>query len=116
MNSAVLAAQLADQPASPVAAEARARILLVDDRREDLMSLEALLEPLGHELVAVPSGEAALQELLRGEFAVVILDVQMPGMDGFETASYIKSIDRTRHLPIIFLTAHSDEPDHAFRG
>ena len=107
------------EPPDPIATAApgaRARVLLVDDRAQDLMSLQALLEPLGHELVAVRSGEAALAELLRGEFAVVILDVEMPGMDGFETARYVKSIERTRHLPIIFLTSHGDDPAYVFRG
>ncbi len=103
-------------PIATAAPHARARVLLVDDRARDLMTLQAVLEPLGHELVPVRSGEAALRELLRGEFTVVILDVEMPGMDGFETARYVKSIERTRHLPIIFLTAHGDDPAYAFRG
>lgn len=94
----------------------RASVLMVDDRAEDLLSLEALLEPLGHDLVAVHSGEEALLELLRREFAVILLDVEMPGMDGLETAGYIKSIERTRHVPIIFLTAHGNDADRIFRG
>jgi serine phosphatase RsbU (regulator of sigma subunit)/CheY-like chemotaxis protein/anti-sigma regulatory factor (Ser/Thr protein kinase) len=115
-RSVPLAPDVAPAPIATAVPITSARVLLVDDRAQDLMSLQALLEPLGHELVAVRSGEAALQELLRHEFAVAILDVQMPGMDGFETARYIKSIERTRHLPIIFLTAHGDDPAYAFRG
>ena len=62
------------------------------------------------------SGEEALKALLADDFAVILLDVQMPGMDGFETASHIKRRERTRDIPIIFLTAINREPQHAFRG
>jgi len=91
-------------------------ILIVDDRRENLLALEAILEPLGQKLVQAHSGEEALRKLLRHDFAVVLLDVQMPGMNGFETAQLIKSRERTRHIPIIFLTAISKEEDYVFRG
>jgi PAS domain S-box-containing protein len=92
-------------------------ILLVDDRPENLVALRAILEPLGHELVAVGSGEEALRALLRrDDFAVVLLDAQMPRMDGFETAETIKQRDRTKNIPIIFLTAISKEEEHVFRG
>jgi len=91
-------------------------ILLVDDRSENLLALEAILEPLGHRLVSVISGEEALRQLLREEFAVILLDVQMPGLDGFETAELIKRRDRTRHVPILFLTAISKDAQHVFRG
>jgi CheY-like chemotaxis protein len=84
-----------------------ARVLLVDDRRENLVALEAILEPLGNEIVSVTSGEAALRELLKHEFALILLDVQMPGLDGFETAALIKQRERTRSVPIIFVTAIS---------
>ena len=94
----------------------RPRVLLVDDRSENLLALEAVLEPLPCDLVSVTSGSAALKELLNGEFAVVLLDVQMPGMDGFETAEMIKSRERTRALPIIFVTAISKQSHHVFRG
>jgi len=93
-----------------------ARILLVDDRLENLLALEALLEPLGQELVRATSGEEALRQLLSGEFAVILLDVQMPGMSGFETAEIIKSRERTRHIPIIFLTAISKSEEFVYRG
>ena len=92
------------------------RVLLVDDRPENLLALEAVLEPLPCELVSVTSGEAALKQLLTDEFAVALLDVQMPEMDGFETAELIKSRERTRALPIIFVTAISKERHHVFRG
>ena len=94
----------------------KARILLVDDRGENLVALEAILSSLNQILVPVRSGEDALKALLVDEFAVILLDVVMPGMDGFETAAHIKRRLRTRDVPIIFLTAASAEPDHAFRG
>jgi CheY-like chemotaxis protein len=93
-----------------------ARILLVDDRAENLIALEAILSSLNQVLVPVRSGEAALKALLTDEFAVILLDVVMPGMDGFETAAHIKRRARTHDVPIIFLTAAGAEPDHAFRG
>ena len=91
-------------------------ILLVDDRSENLLALEAILEPLGQKLIRAHSGEEALRMLLRHEVAVVLLDVQMPGMNGFETAQLIKSRERTRYIPIIFLTAISKEEEYVFRG
>jgi CheY-like chemotaxis protein len=94
----------------------KARILLVDDRAENLIALEAILSSLNQQLVQVRSGEAALKALLSDEFAVILLDVVMPGMDGFETAAHIKRRARTHDVPIIFLTAAGAEPDHAFRG
>ena len=86
-----------------------AKILMVDDRPEDLTALEALLAPLGHGLVKAHSGEEALGHLLRDEFALILLDVQMPGMDGFETAAQIKQRTKTRHVPIIFVTAFDED-------
>ncbi len=94
----------------------KAGILLVDDRSENLVALEAILSSLNQVLVPVRSGEEALKALLVDEFAVILLDVVMPGMDGFETAAHIKRRPKTRDVPIIFLTAASAEPDHAFRG
>jgi len=99
-----------------VSAQERATILMVDDRPQNLMALRALLEPLGHELVAAGSGEEALRELLHRDVAVILLDVQMPGMDGFETAELIKRRERTRHIPIIFLTAISKDSQNVYRG
>jgi CheY-like chemotaxis protein len=93
-----------------------ARILMVDDRPENLLALDAILHGLGHELVKASSGEEALKRLLAEDFAVILLDVQMPGMDGFETATHIKQRERTRDIPILFLTAIDGEAHQAFRG
>jgi CheY-like chemotaxis protein len=94
----------------------RAKILLVDDRSENLVALEAILGTLDYALVRARSGDEALKALLTDEFAVILLDVSMPGMDGFETAAHIKRRERTRDIPIIFLTAVNNEPHQAFRG
>jgi CheY-like chemotaxis protein len=94
----------------------KAKILIVDDRPENLIALEAILSSLDQELICVNSGAAALRALLSDEFAVILLDVVMPGMDGFETAASIKNRLRTRDVPIIFLTAAGAEPDYASRG
>ncbi len=93
-----------------------AKALLVDDRRENLVALEAILQGLAVETVAVTSGEEALKRLLTDDFAVILLDASMPGMDGFETATHIKQRERTRHIPIIFLTALNYDARLAFRG
>jgi CheY-like chemotaxis protein len=95
---------------------ANARILLVDDRRDNLVALEAVLQGLPVETVAAESGEDALKQLLLGDFAVILLDVQMPGMNGFETANHIKRRERTRQVPIIFLTAADSDLRLAVRG
>ncbi|MDX2243697.1 MAG: response regulator [Leptolyngbyaceae cyanobacterium bins.302] len=83
-------------------------VLLVDDRPENLIALEAVLEGLGQNLIKVQSGEAALKYLLQKDVAVILLDVQMPGMDGFETARLIRQRERSQHTPIIFLTAFQE--------
>ncbi len=92
------------------------KILIVDDRPENLLALEAILQGLGHELVKAHSGEEALKKLLSEDFALILLDVQMPGMDGFETATHVKQRERTRDVPIVFLTAIDGEAHQAFRG
>jgi CheY-like chemotaxis protein len=92
------------------------KILIVDDRPENLLALEAILQGLGHELIKAHSGEEALKRLLTEDFALILLDVQMPGMDGFETATHIKQRERTRDVPIVFLTAIDGEAHQAFRG
>jgi len=102
--------------AADVNSEPKCNILLVDDRPENLLALEAVLAPLNQNLVTAESGEEALRHLLDGEFALILLDVQMPGMDGFETALQIKERPRTKDVPIIFITAISQEPHHALRG
>jgi PAS domain S-box-containing protein len=94
----------------------RASVLLVDDEPDNLVALTAVLEPLDRELVQAGSGEEALRLLLKREFAVILLDVRMPGLDGFETAALIKKRERTRHVPIIFVTAVSKDTEHVFRG
>jgi PAS domain S-box-containing protein len=93
-----------------------ATILLVDDRPENLLALDAILEPLGQSLLYAHSGEDALRQLLQHEVALILLDVQMPGLDGFATASLIRQRERTRHIPIIFVTAISKDEEHVFRG
>jgi CheY-like chemotaxis protein len=93
-----------------------ARVLAVDDRRENLLALQAILEGLPIEMVSVTSGEDALKRLLVEDYAVILLDAHMPGMDGFETASHVKQRERTRHIPILFLTAVDYDPHLAFRG
>ena len=96
--------------------KALARVLAVDDRRENLLALQAILEGLPIELVSVTSGEDALKRLLVDDYAVILLDAHMPGMDGFETAGHVKQRERTRHIPILFLTAVDYDPHLAFRG
>lgn len=91
-------------------------VLLVDDRAENLLALEAVLQPLRCKLVSVTSGQEALRRLLHDEFALILLDVQMPDLDGFETAEYVKRRKKTRAIPIIFVTAISKEREHVFRG
>src|SRR4051794_16685425 len=92
------------------------KILLVDDRNDNLVAMQAVLAPLECEIATASSGEAALKALLQGDYAVILLDVQMPGLDGFETAQLIKERERTRDIPIIFVTAISTEPPHIHRG
>ena len=96
--------------------DAKARILLVDDKEENLVALQGILEPLGHELILARSGDEALRRLLTDDVAVILLDVQMPGLDGFETAALIKQREKTRAIPILFLTAISKDEEHVFRG
>jgi two-component system, sensor histidine kinase len=99
-----------------VAVQSKVNILLVDDVPANLLALEAMLEGLGHNLVCARSGPEALKLLLDREFAMVLLDVEMPGMDGFETATFIRAREETRHTPIIFLTAAQRSSDQIFRG
>ncbi|MFI5629573.1 two-component system response regulator [Streptomyces sp. NPDC051664] len=101
----------ATQPAAPETAS----ILIVDDMEENLVALEAVLGSLGH-VVRAHSGEDALKAMLRQEFAVVLIDVLMPGMNGFETAANIKGLDQTKDVPIILLTGAAVDPNYAYRG
>ncbi|MEA2589012.1 MAG: hypothetical protein QOH66_1939, partial [Actinomycetota bacterium] len=97
-------------------ADVRPRVLLVDDRPDNLLALEAVLEPLGLDMTTAASGEEALRQLLAQEFSLIVLDVQMPGLDGFGTARLIKLREKTRHIPIIFLTAISGAEEHHLEG
>jgi PAS domain S-box-containing protein len=96
--------------------EPKVNILLVDDHPENLLALEAILGGLGQHLVRANSGPEALRCLLNQDFAVILLDVQMPGMDGFETATLIRNRPRSQHTPIIFLTAYSTNDKQMFQG
>lgn len=94
----------------------KADILMVDDEPRNVLALEASLEPLGQNLLRAQSGEEALRLVLKHNLAVILLDVRMPGMDGFDTARMIRLRERSRHTPIIFLTGVSTEMESAFRG
>jgi signal transduction histidine kinase len=96
--------------------EPKVNILMVDDHPENLVALEAILDSLGQNLVKATSGMEALRCLLDQDFAVILLDVQMPGMDGFETATLIRQRARSQHTPIIFLTAINRSDIHVARG
>ncbi|HEX6600726.1 MAG TPA: ATP-binding protein [Gemmatimonadaceae bacterium] len=102
--------------APPPVSHEPVEILIVDDRAENLLALEAILDRLGQKIVRAHSGDEALRLLLTHDFAVILLDVQMPGIDGFETARLIKSRERTRYIPIIFLTAISKDEEYIFEG
>src|ERR671933_1995547 len=93
----------------------RARVLLVDDDERNLLAVATVLEDLG-EVVLARSGEEALRHLLKGEFAVILLDVYMPGMDGYETAQIIRSREQTKGIPIVCLSAVNKETEHLMRG
>jgi len=97
-------------------AEEKVNILLVDDQTSNLLALESILTDMDLNLVRAESGRGALRALLEREFAVILLDVQMPDLDGFETASLIRERDKSRGTPIIFLTALSRSETHVFRG
>ncbi|HMO50364.1 MAG TPA: fused response regulator/phosphatase [Kiritimatiellia bacterium] len=92
------------------------KVLLVDDRPENLIALEHLLEMPGLKLIKAGSGNEALQQLIEHDIALVLLDVQMPGMDGYETAELMRLNPKTRRIPIIFVTATSGERQHIFKG
>src|SRR5947209_35446 len=99
-----------------VEAEEPVKILLVDDQQQNLLSAEAVLESLGQTIVKAESGREALRQLLDQDFAVIVLDVMMPEMDGFETAALIRQRERSRHTPIIFLTALGQSEAHIRQG
>jgi len=111
-----------DEAAPPLVApqsdpeDDRVNILLVDDQPANLLALEAMLQGLGQNLIKAESGREALKWLLTHEFAVILLDVKMPEMDGFETATLIHQRDKSRHTPIIFLTAAEKSETQTVRG
>jgi signal transduction histidine kinase len=108
-------AQLPSGPAAPPI-DNRVNILLVDDQPANLIALEAMLHGLGQNLVKAESGREALKWLLTHDFAVILLDVKMPEMDGFETATLIRQRDKSRHTPILFLTANDNTQTQIVRG
>ena len=110
------AAKLTGGPPELSSADDRVNILLVDDQPANLVALEAMLQGLGQNLIRAESGREALKWLLTHEFAVILLDVKMPEMDGFETAALIRQRDKSRHTPILFLTAADNSQHHAVRG
>ncbi len=121
MNDAVTVARLAAEPEgfspeTPPDSTPQAKILLVDDEPKSLFALQELLSTLGQNLMIAQSGEEALRLALKNDFAVILLDVRMPGIDGFETARLIRSRERSRLTPVIFLTAAADEMGSMFRG
>lgn len=96
--------------------EDKINILLVDDRSENLLALEAILEHEDYNIIKAFSGEEALKYLLKYDFAAILLDVQMPGMDGFSTAKIIKAREKTKNIPILFITANNMDSEHIFTG
>jgi two-component system sensor histidine kinase/response regulator len=109
-------APLALEPRAARLPDHRVNILLVDDQPANLVALEAMLQGLGQNLIKAESGREALRWLLTHEFAVILLDVKMPEMDGFETAELIRQRDKSRHTPILFLTAGDSTQTQAVRG
>jgi signal transduction histidine kinase len=107
-STAMKSAQIREQPS--------VKLLLVDDHPENLLALEAILEEPGQELVLARSGAEALRHLLDSDFAAIILDVMMPEMDGFETATLIRQRERSRDTPILFLTALGRSEEALFKG
>src|SRR5438445_2561073 len=97
-------------------ADGKINILLVDDRPDKLLALETVLSGLGQNLIRANSGKEALRHLLDKEFAVILLDVSMPVMDGFETAAMIRRRPSSEHTPIIFVTSMSDSENHVSKG
>src|SRR5579859_4369414 len=93
------------------------KLLLVDDREDNLLSMETLLEPEGYRIVKATSGKEVLKILLSDlDFALILMDVQMPNLNGFETASLIYERERLRHIPVIFITAHNYGEEHIFKA
>lgn len=110
-------AMIAEAPLvkDPDVIEDRARVLVVDDDERNLLAIRTVLDDVA-EVVVANSGEEALRQLLKGEFAVILLDVYMPGIDGYETAQIIRSREQTKRVPIVFLSAVNKESEHLLRG
>ena len=96
--------------------ETESKLLLVDDLPENLLALDALVRGVGRSVFQATSADQALALMLEHEFALAILDVQMPGMNGFELAEMMRGTERTRHIPIIFVSAGGSELNYAFKG
>src|SRR5258706_8953229 len=121
MSETATAERVVDSSESAAAPEASAgppgaKILVVDDEPKSLYALQELLSSLEQNLMVAQSGEEALKLALKNDFAVILLDVRMPGMDGFETAKLIRGRERSKETPIIFLTAQADEMTSMFKG
>src|SRR5215218_7449426 len=98
-------------------AKSEIKILAVDDREDNLLSIETILEKDGYSIHKANSGRAALKILLnQHDYTLILMDVQMPDMNGFETASLIYERDKLKHIPIIFITAHNQDEEHMFKG
>jgi CheY-like chemotaxis protein len=112
-----IGAEAAPAPASGAGEDvaARPRVLVVDDDERNLLAIRTVLEDVG-DIVLAKSGDEALRHLLKGEFAVILLDVYMPGIDGYETAQIIRSREQTKRIPIVFLSAVNKETEHLMRG
>src|SRR5579864_4431972 len=101
---------------SPNEEQSAVRILIVDDNASNLLALETVLEPLGQEVVRAMSGTEALEKLGDYDFALILMDVAMPALDGFQTVEVIRKRNELRHLPVMFLTALFRDPESAARG
>ena len=113
--SATEAPSTGDGDQLPAQVGDQARVLVVDDDERNLLAIQTVLEDIG-EVVVARSGEEALRHLLKGEFAVILLDVYMPGLDGYETAQIIRSREQSKRIPIVFLSAVNKETEHLIRG
>ncbi|MBV8980711.1 MAG: response regulator [Acidimicrobiia bacterium] len=94
----------------------RANVLVADDKPANVLAIQQVLEPLEYDVVTASSGQEVLRALLKTEFAVILLDVNMPIMNGFEVATHIKAREKTRHIPIIFLTAVNQDASDVLQG
>ena len=93
-----------------------AKILLVDDQPNNLLALQDILEDVEADLLTADSGNEALSLVMQHDVALVLLDVQMPGMDGLEVATLMRQVTQSKHIPIIFVTAHDGTPETTFKG